>query len=71
MSPPREEYYQTGENLKLRALKRNKVDSLDAIINLVTYGKNNMSAYEDKLTKEQIESVSKYVLQQAQNNWHT
>ena len=60
-----------GKNLKLRALKRNKVDSLDAIINLVTYGKNNMSAYEDKLTKEQIESVSKYVLQQAQNNWHT
>ena len=60
-----------GKNLKLRALKRNKVDSLDAIINLVSYGKNNMSAYEEKLTKEQIESVSKYVLQQAQNNWHT
>ena len=26
-----------GKNLKLRALKRNKVDTLDAIINLVNY----------------------------------
>ncbi len=60
-----------GKNLKLKALKRNKVDNLDAIINLVTYGKNNMSAYEEKLSFHEIKSVSKYVLEQAQNNWRT
>ena len=58
-----------GKNLKLRALKRNKVDSLDAIINLVTYGKNNMSAYEERLTQNEIKAVSQYILDKAQNNW--
>ncbi|WP_107666996.1 c-type cytochrome [Cyanothece sp. BG0011] len=58
-----------GKNLKLRALKRNNVDSLDAIINLVTYGKNNMSAYEERLTQDEIKMVSQYVLEQAENNW--
>ncbi len=60
-----------GKNLKLRALQRNKVDNLEAIINLVTYGKNNMSAYEEKLSFDEIESVSKYVIEQAQKNWPT
>ncbi|MDJ0842882.1 c-type cytochrome [Crocosphaera sp.] len=58
-----------GKNLKLRALKRNKVDTLDAIINLVTYGKNNMSAYEERLTQDEIQLVSQYVLEQANNDW--
>ncbi len=58
-----------GKNLKLRALKRNKVDTLDTIINLVTYGKNNMSAYEERLTQDEIKLVSQYVLEQARNNW--
>ncbi len=58
-----------GKNLKLRALQRNKVDNLDAIINLVTYGKNNMSAYEEKLTQDEIKFVSQYVLEQAKNDW--
>ncbi len=58
-----------GKNLKLRALKRNKVDNLDAIINLVTYGKNNMSSYEERLTQDEIKLVSQYVLEQAKNNW--
>ncbi len=58
-----------GKNLKMRALKRNKVDTLDAVINIVTYGKNNMSAYKGKLTKDEIKTVSEYVLDQARNNW--
>lgn len=58
-----------GKNLKMRALKRNKVDTLDSIVNIVTYGKNNMSAYEDKLTQDEIKIVSQYVLDQAKNNW--
>ncbi|MEM7556339.1 MAG: c-type cytochrome [Cyanobacteria bacterium P01_A01_bin.84] len=58
-----------GKNLKLRALKRYKMDSVDGITNIVKSGKNNMSAYKDKLTSEEILDVATYVLQQAENNW--
>ncbi|MCW6037068.1 c-type cytochrome [Spirulina subsalsa FACHB-351] len=58
-----------GKTLKLRALERNQVDTLEAIAELVTKGKANMSAFGDRLTPEQIQTVSRYVLEQAQNNW--
>ena len=58
-----------GKNLKMKALKRYKMDSVEAISNIVTYGKNNMSAYKDRLTEPEIQAVSTYVLNQAENNW--
>lgn len=58
-----------GKNLKARALKRNKLDSQEAIVSLVTNGKGNMSAYGDRLTADEIAAVSHYVLEQAANNW--
>ncbi len=58
-----------GKNLSLRALHRNKLDSLEAIATLVTNGKNNMSAYQDRLTEKEIEDVSAYVLEQAEKGW--
>lgn len=58
-----------GKNLKLKTLHRNKVDSLEAIAYLVANGKNNMSAFKDRLSEREIEEVSAYVLQQAQTNW--
>lgn len=58
------------KNLKIRTLKRNKLDSVEAIAYLVKNGKNNMSAYKDRLTETEIEIVSAYVLQQAENGWH-
>ncbi len=58
-----------GKNLKMRALKRYKMDSIAAISNIVTYGKNNMSAYKERLTEPEIQAVSTYVLNQAENNW--
>ncbi|MDY7008028.1 MAG: hypothetical protein SWX82_29865 [Cyanobacteriota bacterium] len=33
--------------------------------------KNNMSAYQDRLTKTEIETVSAYVLEEAKNGWHS
>ena len=57
------------KNLKIRTLKRNKLDSVEAIAYLVKNGKNNMSAYKDRLTETEIESVSDYVLKQAENRW--
>ena len=58
-----------GKNLKTRALHRNKLDSLEAIASLVTQGKNNMPAYQDRLTEKEIEDVSAYVLEQAEQGW--
>jgi cytochrome c6 len=58
-----------GKNLFSKALKRNNMDSIEAIVGIVTNGKNNMSAYKDKLTTQQIQEVATYVLQQAENNW--
>ncbi len=58
-----------GKTLKQRALKRYKMDSLEAITEIVTNGKGNMSAYGDRLTETEIQTLAAYVLAQAQNNW--
>ena len=47
-----------GKNLKQKALKKYGMDSPEAIANIVTNGKGNMSAYKDRLTTEQIQAVS-------------
>ncbi|MGB7415769.1 MAG: c-type cytochrome [Thermosynechococcaceae cyanobacterium] len=59
-----------GKNLKLKALQKNEVDTVDAIATLVTHGKNNMSAYANTLSAPEIQAVSAYVLDQAQQGWH-
>ena len=58
-----------GKNLKLKALSRNHVDSLETIKQLVIEGKGNMSAYGDRLSEGEIDAVSAYVLAQAQAGW--
>ncbi|MEA5618455.1 c-type cytochrome [Cronbergia sp. UHCC 0137] len=58
-----------GKNLKKNALKRYGMDSLEAITAIVNNGKNNMSAYKDKLSIQEIENVAAYVLEQAEKDW--
>lgn len=58
-----------NKTLKLNALKRNGVDSLDAISEIVANGKGNMSAYRDRLSEQEIQAVAAYVLERAQQNW--
>ncbi|BAY11665.1 cytochrome c6 PetJ [Calothrix sp. NIES-2098] len=58
-----------GKTLKKKALKKYGMDSLEAISSIVTNGKNNMSAYKDRLTIEQIQDVSAYVLDRAEKDW--
>ncbi len=58
-----------GKTLKLRALQRNQVDSVAAIANLITNGKNNMSAFGDRLSAAEIEALAVYVREQAERNW--
>ncbi|MBE9114688.1 c-type cytochrome [Lusitaniella coriacea LEGE 07157] len=55
--------------LKKKALHRNGIDSPEEIALLVTNGKNNMSAFEDRLSPEEIEAVSAYVWEQAELGW--
>ena len=58
-----------GKSLKKRALKRNGYESIADVSQIVTEGKGNMSAYADRLTTAEIELVSRYVLQQAEQGW--
>ena len=58
-----------GKNLKMKALHKYGYDSVEAIASIVTNGKNNMSAFSDRLNETEIQNVAKYVFQQAENNW--
>lgn len=58
-----------GKTLKQKALKKYGVDSLEAIATLVTNGKNNMPAFQERLSEPQIQTVSAYVLEQAAKDW--
>ncbi|HIK06706.1 MAG TPA: c-type cytochrome [Trichormus sp. M33_DOE_039] len=58
-----------GKNLQKKALKRYGMDSIEAITNIVTNGKSNMSAYKDRLSEQEIQDVAVYVLEQAEKGW--
>ena len=58
-----------GKNLKMRALHRYGYDSVESVKLIVTHGKNNMSAYDDRLSEIEIEKVAQYVIKQAEHNW--
>jgi cytochrome c6 len=58
-----------GKNLKQKALEKNGYSTVEAIAQIVTNGKSNMSAYKDRLTPEQIQTVAAYVLEQAAAGW--
>ena len=58
-----------GKNLKLKTLEKNGFDGPEAIATIISEGKNNMSAYADKITPDEISALSDYVWQQAQAGW--
>lgn len=58
-----------GKTLKLKALQKNNMASIPAIAEIVTNGKANMSAYRDRLTDLEIQTVAAYVLEQAEQGW--
>ncbi len=51
------------------ALEKYAMDSVDAIKQQVTQGKNAMPAFADRLTPDQIDAVAGYVLEQADAGW--
>ena len=58
-----------GKNLKLKTLQRYGLDSIASITELVKNGKNNMSAYGDRLSEAEIQAVATYVLARANQDW--
>mmetsp|Transcript_3314 Transcript_3314/g.10122 ORF Transcript_3314/g.10122 Transcript_3314/m.10122 type:complete len:137 (+) Transcript_3314:439-849(+) len=61
--------YARGKNLKETALKKYKMDSVEAIVNLTKKGKGAMPKYEGKLDEEQLEAVAQFVLERAKAGW--
>ena len=58
-----------GKNLKLKTLEKNGYDTSEAIAEIIANGKNNMSAFSDRLSAPEISDVADYVLEQAQQDW--
>jgi len=57
------------KTLKIEALTKYSINSLEAITTQVTKGKNGMPAFGKKLKPNEIEDVASYVLAQAENGW--
>jgi cytochrome c6 len=57
------------KTLKKEALEKYSMNSIDAIVNQVTNGKNAMPAFKGRLSQTQIEDVATYVLDQAEKGW--
>jgi cytochrome c6 len=57
------------KTLKKDILTANGMDSVDAITNQVTNGKNAMPAFGGRLAEEDIENVANYVLSQSEQGW--
>ncbi len=59
----------TDKTLKQEALEKYNMNSIDAIANQVTNGKNAMPAFKGRLSQAQIEDVASYVLAQSEKGW--
>nr|WP_192893943.1 c-type cytochrome [Synechococcus elongatus] len=57
------------KTLRQEALRRYGMDSVAAIQKQVTYGKNAMPAFGQRLSPEQIEAVATYVFDRAERGW--
>lgn len=58
-----------NKTLKKEALEKYGMNSLEAIKQQVTKGKNAMPAFSGRLNETQIEEVAAYVLEQSQKGW--
>ena len=58
-----------GKNLKLKSLEKNGYESPEAIADIIANGKNNMSAFSDRLSAAEITQLADYVLERANQGW--
>ncbi|MEL6454723.1 MAG: c-type cytochrome [Cyanobacteria bacterium J06623_5] len=58
-----------GKNLRHKAMARNGYDNVDAIAQIITQGKGNMSAYGERLSEEEIRAIAQYVHARSESGW--
>ena len=58
-----------SKNLKLSSLKRNGIDTQEAIAKIASRGLGIMSGYQDQLGENGDQMVANWVLRQAQRAW--
>ena len=58
-----------SKNLKFSSLKRNGIDSPEAIAKIARQGIGIMNGYEDKLGNNGDQNIAKWVWEQAQKAW--
>jgi cytochrome c6 len=58
-----------GKNLKAKALKRYGYDDGASIADIIAHGKGVMSAYNDRLSPEEMQALATYELEQAEAGW--
>lgn len=58
-----------NKTLELETLHQYEMDSIGAITNQVTYGKNAMPSFRGRLSDTDIDNVANYVLSQSQAGW--
>lgn len=57
------------KTLKLKSLERDGYDTITPLSDLVAVGLKNMPGFAEKLNANQIETVSQFVLKEAQRDW--
>eukprot|EP00183_Erythrolobus_madagascarensis_P004998 CAMPEP_0185856664 /NCGR_PEP_ID=MMETSP1354-20130828/29116_1 /TAXON_ID=708628 /ORGANISM="Erythrolobus madagascarensis, Strain CCMP3276" /LENGTH=103 /DNA_ID=CAMNT_0028558925 /DNA_START=420 /DNA_END=728 /DNA_ORIENTATION=- len=58
-----------GKTLKTPALKKNKLLDQEALVTFVKDGKGAMPSYSSKLSDDEINSISEFILLRASENW--
>ena len=57
------------QTLKLKSLERDGYNTIEPLTDLVANGKNNMPGFAEKLNATQIETISQFVLDAANQGW--
>ncbi len=57
------------KSLSKEALRAYRMDSITAIANIVTEGKNAMPAFQGRLSDSEIDALAAYVLSQSKSGW--
>ena len=58
-----------NKTLRMEALEKYEMNSLEAIENQIKHGKNAMPAFGGRLNDEQIGAIAAYVLEQSAQGW--
>jgi cytochrome c6 len=61
--------FNPNKALAIATLRKDGYSSVSSIVRIVSNGKNKMPAYKNRLSSQEIQTVSTYVLERAKKNW--